>query len=234
MRIPTARGRVTIPDPSDTLGDPVVEWILQKLVETAGPLVANRSVPGYGVTAPYGTIDDTGRVELSTETMKKRGVVPSTKPTETSRVPDGKIRDKPLKKVSRVFDVQKNSQIKNKFTGVLDTDMRACFNRLTWSPAWNVQQPPLRTSRLISGDSLVRVLQNLGTSWIATAMAFGGATIAPLFWMVELMNPGRITDLMILTGTNNVSRSSHEEEAQWESMMVCLFTTICRSSSARH
>ena len=31
---------------------------------------------------------------------------------------------------------------------------------------------------------------------------------------------------MILIGTNNVSRGSDEEEAQWESMMMCLFTTL--------
>ena len=57
-------------------------------------------------------------------------------------------------------------------------------------------------------------------------MAFGGATIAQLFRMVELFNPGRILNIMILIGTNNVSRGSDEEEAQWESMMVCLFTTL--------
>ena len=56
-------------------------------------------------------------------------------------------------------------------------------------------------------------------------MAFGGATIAQLFRM-ELMNPGRIPLVMILLGTNNISRSSDEEEALWESMMVCLFTTL--------
>ena len=57
-------------------------------------------------------------------------------------------------------------------------------------------------------------------------MAFGGATIAQLFWMVELMNQGRISHVMILVGTNNISRSSDEEEALWESMMVCLITTL--------
>ena len=40
------------------------------------------------------------------------------------------------------------------------------------------------------------------------------------------MSPGRIPYIMILLGTINVSRSSDEEEAQRESMMVCLFTTI--------
>ena len=57
-------------------------------------------------------------------------------------------------------------------------------------------------------------------------MAFGGATIAQVFRMVELMNPGRIPHVMTLVGTNCISRSSDEEEALWESMMVCLFTTL--------
>ena len=45
-------GRVTIPDPSDILGDPVVEQTIRKLIETAGPLVANRNAPGSGASAP--------------------------------------------------------------------------------------------------------------------------------------------------------------------------------------
>ena len=40
------------------------------------------------------------------------------------------------------------------------------------------------------------------------------------------MNPRRIPNIMILIGTNNVSRGSYEEEAQWELMMVCIFTTL--------
>ena len=88
-----------------------------------------------------------------------------TRPTKTtSNVPDREIRKMPMKKVSRVLDVQKNNQVKNNFTGVPGTDMRVCFNRSTWSPAVNMQQPPLWTSHLILGDSLVRVLQNLRTS----------------------------------------------------------------------
>ena len=225
-RLPATTGRVTIPDPSDTLGDPVVEQTVKKLIETAGQLVANRNAPGSAVTAPYGTIDDTGRVQLSQEMMTRTGVSDTTLPTKSSKVPDRKIREMPMKKVSQVIEVQKNNQLKYSFTGVPGTDSRACFNRSTWSPAVSLQQPPLGTSHLILGDSLVRVLQNLRTSWITTVMALGGATIAQLFRMVELMNPGRIRNIMILIGTNNVSRGSDEEEAQWESMMMCLFTTL--------
>ena len=228
-RLPATTGRVTIPDPCDTLGNPVVEQTVRKLIETAGRLVANRNAPGSVVTAPYGTIDDAGRVQLSQEMMTRTGVSNTTLPTKSSKVPDRKIQEMPMKKVSRVIDVQKNNQLKYSFTGVSDTDSRACFNRSTWSPAVNLQQPPLGTSYLILGDSLVRVLQNLRTSWITTVMVFGGATIAQLFRMVELMNLRRISSIMVLIGMNNVKRGSDEKEAQWESMMVqplCLFTTL--------
>ena len=62
-------------------------------------------------------------------------------------------------------------------------------------------------------------------------MAFGGATIAQLYRMVELMNPGKIPNVMILVGTNDISRGSDEQEALWESMMVCLFTTLWQKFS---
>ena len=64
-RPPTTTGRVTIPDTSDTLVDPVVEQTARKLIETAGRLFTHKNAPGSGVTAPYGTIDDKGRVRLS-------------------------------------------------------------------------------------------------------------------------------------------------------------------------
>ena len=224
-RLQTATDRVTIPDPSDTLGDPVVEQTVRKLIETAGRLVANKNAPGSGVTAPYGTIDNTGRVQLS-QTVIRQGISDVTPLMGSSKAPERRIQKMPAKKVSRIIDVQKNNQLKYNFTGVPETDPRACFNRATWSPAVSLQQPPLGTSHLILGDSLVRVLSNLRTSWVTTMMAFGGATIAQLYRMVELMNPGTIPNVMILVGTNDISRGSDEQEALWESMMVCLFTTL--------
>ena len=229
-RLPAETNRVTIPDPSDTLGDPVVEQTARKLIETAGRLVANKNAPGSGVTAPYGTIDDTGRVRLS-QTVIRQGISDVTPLMGSSRAPERRIRKMPAKKVSRIIDVQKNNQLKYNFTGVPETDPRACFNRATWSLAVNLQQPPLGTSHLILGDSSVRVLSNLRTSWVTTVMAFGGATIAQLYRMVELMNPGRIPNVMILVGTNDISRGSDEQEALWESMLVCLFTTLWQKFS---
>ena len=120
------------------------------------------------------------------------------------------ISKMPLRKVSRKLEIKKINQVKNNFTGVPDTDMLECFNRSTWNPAIHQQHPG--TSHLILGDSFVRVLQNLRTSCITTMMAFGGATVAQLFRVVKLMNQGRIVDVMILKGTNKISRSSDSEE----------------------
>ena len=155
-RLPTETNRVTIPDPSDTLGDPVVEQTARKLIETAGRLVANKNAPGSGVTAPYGTIDDAGRVRLS-QTVIRQGISDVTPLMGSSKAPERRIQKMPAKKVSRIIDVQKNNQLKYNFTGVPETDPRACFNRATWSPAVNLQQPPLGTSHLILGDSLVTI-----------------------------------------------------------------------------
>ena len=224
-RLPLGSGRVTIPDPSDTLGDPVVEQTTQRLIETAGRLVASKSTRGSGVTAPYGTVDDAGRVQLS-QTVVRPGMNDVTPLMGSSKAPERRVQKMPAKKVSRVMDVQKNSQLRYNFTRVPETDPRACFNRATWSPAVSLQQPPLGTSHLILGDSLVRLLRllsNLRTSWVTTVMAFGGATIAQLYRMVELMNPARIPNVMILVGTNDISKASDEQEALWESMMMCLF-----------
>ena len=229
-RLPATTGRVTIPDPSDTLGDPVVEQTMQRLIETAGRLVASKGTRGSGVTAPYGTIDDAGRVQLS-QTVIRPGMNDVTPLMGDSKTLERRVQKMPAKKVSRVKDVQKNNQLRYNFTRVPDTDPRACFNRATWIPAVNLQQPPLGTSHLILGDSLVRVLSNLRTSWVTTVMAFGGATIAQLYRMIELMDPGRIPNVMIMVGTNDISRASDEQEALWESMMVCAFTTIWQKFS---
>ena len=49
---------------------------------------------------------------------------------------------------------------------------------------------------------------------------------SPVILDEGVYEPRENPNVMILVGTNNISRSSDEEEALWESMMVCLFTTI--------
>ena len=79
-RLPAATGRVT-------LGDPVVEQTMQRLIETAGRLVASKSTRGSGVTAPYGTIDDAGRVQLC-QTVIRPGMNDVTPLMGSSKTPE--------------------------------------------------------------------------------------------------------------------------------------------------
>ena len=97
------------------------------------------------MTEPHGTIDDTGRVQLFSELIKKTGAATMTK---SGKAPH-KINqeDDNEESVTYAGDTE-ITQIKNSFTGVPDLDMRACFNRPIWSPAMNMQQPPLGTSQL--------------------------------------------------------------------------------------
>ena len=165
-RLPTAKDRVTIPDPSDTLGDPVVEQTVRKLIETAGRLVANKNAPGSGVTAPYGTIDDTGRVRLS-QTVIRKGISDVTPLMESSKAPERRIQKMPAKKVSRVIDVQKNNQLRYNFTGVNFNDHQrrrthgstrgrgsssgyATRDNRTWSP--NSRASSTGTDRPLTND----------------------------------------------------------------------------------
>ena len=69
---------MTIPNPGDTLGDSVVERTLRQLVVTTGRLVDNRSRLDSAMTAPYGITDETGRIELSSEVVKKTGAATET------------------------------------------------------------------------------------------------------------------------------------------------------------
>ena len=127
-RLPVATDRVTIPDPNDTLGDPVVEQTVQRLIETAGRLAANKNTQGSGVTAPFETIDDTGRVRLS-QTVIRQGTSDVKPLMGSSKAPERRVQKMTAKKVSRIIDVQKNNQLKYNFMGVPETDPRACFNR---------------------------------------------------------------------------------------------------------
>ena len=63
------------------------------------------------MTAPYGTIDDVGRVRLYRSVMNREGVNDTT-PMGSSEAPERKIKKMPAKKVSRAIDVQNNNQLR--------------------------------------------------------------------------------------------------------------------------
>ena len=93
-------------------------------------------MPGSGVTAPYGTIDDTGRVELSSEVVEKTGAATVTKLAKTTKTSDRKIREMPMKKVSSVFDIQTI----NKKTASQGSQIRTCEHVSIYQPGVSGEQ----------------------------------------------------------------------------------------------
>ena len=88
------------------------------------------------MTAPYGAINDAGRVLLSEEVNWKF----EKKPCKTSEVVRGsgrQIRKLSPNKPSRMMDVPKYNQIRNAFARVLDSDAGACLYGSFWNRALN-------------------------------------------------------------------------------------------------
>ena len=92
---------------------------------------------------------------------------------------------------------------------------------------WSDLEPGSKPAATTTGDITSDTGRQLGQSALNLEDlldhhddGFRGATVAQLFWMVELMNPERIPNVTILVGTNNISRSSDEKEVhgirQWE------------------
>ena len=71
-----------------------------------------------------------------------------------------------------------------------------------------MQQPPLAKSHLILGNSLVRILQNLRTSWIAAVMVFSSPAVSDGGIDDHGQNRGRNESNM------HKQRDSDTEEAQ--------------------
>ena len=67
---------------------------MQRLMETAGRLVASKNTRGSGVTAPYGTIDDAGRVQLS-QTVVRLGMSDVAPLMGSSKAPERRVQKMP-------------------------------------------------------------------------------------------------------------------------------------------
>ena len=97
----------------------------------------------------------------------------------------------------------------------------------------NMQQAPPGISHLVLGKSIVRVMQNIRTSWKTTVMAFGGATVAQLYKTIQLLNRGKNASIVILVATNNLLRTPKADETRWEEKMVTCRQHYGKNSNPR-
>ena len=59
-----------------------------------------------------------------------------------------------------------------------------------------------------------------------TALSFGGASVAQVIKMMEFTSEDYLDTLVIILGTNDVSRAPVTPESKWEPLFVCLLNEL--------
>ena len=127
---------------------------------------------------------------------------------------------------SRVVDIRKNLMARHQFTQVAAEHPRACLNDMSWNPATSDQVILPGSRHLIIGDSLVRDLNEIFVYGQTTTLSFGGASMAQVIKMMEFQSEDHLDTLVIMLGTNDVSRAPVTPESKWEPLLVCLLNEL--------
>ena len=149
----------------------------------------------------------------------------SSERTSRTVVPAGTAHDGTIQK-SCVVDIRKNLTVRNQFVQVATEHPRACLNGMGWNPAISNQAIPAGSRHLVIGDSLVRDLNEIFVNGQTTVLAFGGASVAQVIKMMEFQGEDHLDTLVIMLGTNDVSRAPVTPEGKWEPLLVCLLNEL--------
>ena len=127
---------------------------------------------------------------------------------------------------SRVVDIRKNLAVRNLFVQVAAEHPRACSIGMSWNPAMCNQAIPPGSRHLVVGDSLVNDLNEIFVNSQTTVLSFGGASVAQVIKMMEFQGEDHLGTLVIMLGTNDVSRVPVTPEGKWEPLLVCLLNEL--------
>ena len=103
---------------------------------------------------------------------------------------------------------------RHQFTQVAAELPRACLNDMSWNPATSDQVIPPQSRHLIIRDSLVRDLNEIFVHGQVTTLSFGGAPVAQFIKMMEFQKEDHLDTLVIMLGTNDVSRAPVTPESK--------------------
>ena len=202
--------RNTIPDPSDTYLAPQFQESFNQVAKAAMNEINRTTGRTLGRVVPSQRLD---RSSSSSEQIP-RAIVP------TGTAHGGKNQK------SRVVDVTKNLTACKQFVQVAAEHPRACLNGMDWNPAISNQAIPLGSRNLVIGDSLVRYLNEIFVNGQTTVISFGGASVAQVIKMMEFQGEDHLDTLVIMLGTNDVSRAPVTPEGKWKPLLVCLLNEL--------
>ena len=200
--------RFTIPDPSDTYLAPQFQESFNQVARAAMDEI-NR-----GTERTLVRIVPSQRRDHSSNSSER------TTHTIACSAPGGVFEK------TRVVDIRKNLMARHQFTQVPAEHPRACLNDMSWNPATNDQVIPPGSRHLIIGDSLVRDLNEIFVYGQTTILSFGGASVAQVIKMMEFQSEDHLATLIIMLGTNDVSRAPVTPENKWEPLLACLLNEL--------
>ena len=198
--------RFTIPDPSDTYLAPQFQESFNQ-VARATMDESNRN---------------TERTLVRIVTSQRRDHSSNSSERAPRTIASSKSAHGGVFQKSRVVDIRKNLMARHQFTQVAAEHPRACLNDMSWNPATSDQVIPPGSRHLIIGDSLVRDLNEIFVYGQTTTLSFGGASVAQVIKMMEFQSEDHLDTLVIMLGTNDVSRAPVTPESKWKPLLVCL------------
>ena len=182
-----------------------IRWLEQQWMRSTEPLGGN-----LGRVVPSQRFDHSSR---------------SSERAPRTVVPAGTAHDGTIQR-SRVVDIRRNLTARNQFVQVATEHPRACLNGMGWNPAISNQAIPSGSRHLVIGDSLVRDLNEIFVNGQTTVLIFGGASVAQVIKMMEFQVEDHLDTLVIMLGTNDVSRAPVNPEGKWEPLLVCLLNEL--------
>ena len=207
---PAPYPRITIPDPSDIYLAPQFQESFHQVARAAMNEI-NRTT-----SRTLGRVVPSQRFDRSSSSSER---------TPRTVVPAGTAHDGTIQR-SRVVDIRKNLTVRNQLVQVATEHPRACLNGMGWNPAISNQAIPSGSRHLVIGDSLVRDLNEIFVTGQTTVLSFGGASVAQLIKMMDFQGEDHLDTLVIMLGTNDVSRAPVTSEDKWEHLLVCLLNEL--------
>ena len=202
--------RNTIPDPFDTYLSPQFQELFNQVARATMDEINRTTGRTLGRIVPSQRRD---RSSNSSERAPRTAV--------SSGTAHGRTFQK-----SRVVDIRKNLMTRHQFTQIAAEHPRACLNDMSWNPATSDQVIPPGSRHLIIGDSLVRDLNEIFVYGQTTTLSFGGASVAQVIKMMEFQSEDHLDTLVIMLGTNDVSRTPVTPESKWEPLLLCLLNEL--------
>ena len=202
--------RNTIPDPSGTYLAPQFQESFNQVAKAAMNEI-NRTT-----SRTLGRVVPSQRFDRSSSSSER---------TPRTVVPAGTAHHGTIQR-SRVVDIRKNLTVRNQFVQVATEHPRACLNGMGLNPAIINQAIPSGSRHLVIGDSSVRDLSEIFVNEQTTVLSFGGASVAQVIKMMEFQGEDHLDTLVIMLGTNDVSRAPVTPEGKWEPLLVCLLNEL--------